>query len=77
MKLLLENFNKFLNEQEEQAEQTKGLVDINAGPEEVLSKVPQMLSDPKLKDVLRSGLTDGDPNDEKITIKKRYLPQKI
>jgi hypothetical protein len=72
----LKNFNEFLNEQEEQAEQTKGLVDINAGPEEVLSKVPQMLSDPKLKDVLRSGLTDGDPNDEKITIKKKIFTAK-
>ena len=47
-----------------------GLVDINAGPDEVLNKVPELLKDPKLKSIIRAGLTDAaGPDDEKIEIK--------
>ena len=58
----------YLREVEEEGDQ--GLVDINAGPEEVLNKVPQLLKDPKLGEIVRAGLTDArGPDDEKIEIK--------
>jgi hypothetical protein len=79
MKLLMENWKKFVNEQEVPPEQQQqqqaqpqqgGLVNINAGPQHVLKAVPQLLADPKLKDILRAGLTDaGGPKDEVIQIK--------
>jgi len=54
----------------EQERGSGGLIDINAGPEEVLNKVPELLKDPKLKQIVRSGLTDAaGPDDEKIEIK--------
>lgn len=72
----IENNNKFLDEREAPPPQSQGLVDINAGPDEVLSKVPQMLANPKFKDVLRSGHTDGNPSDEKIAIRKKIFTAK-
>ena len=57
-------------EGEEEIPTSDGLVDINAGPEEVLNKVPKLLKDPKLGEIIRSGLTDAaGPDDEKIEIK--------
>jgi hypothetical protein len=55
---------------EEEGEDESGLIDINAGPEEVLNKVPELLKNPKLRQIIRSGLTDAaGPDDEKIEIK--------
>ena len=45
------------------------MIDINAGPEEVLNKVPDLLKNPELKSIVRAGLTDAaGPDDEKIEI---------
>jgi hypothetical protein len=81
-KMIAEEMAKFntMSEQEEEQGQEQsqeqpqeegggGLVDINAGPEEVLKKVPQMLKDPKLKAILGAGQTDGDPGDDAIQIR--------
>ena len=57
---LLTEIKKKLREADE-----AGLIDINAGPAEVLAaaaKIPQ--------NVLRAGKTDGAPDDEKIVINK-------
>jgi hypothetical protein len=45
-----------------------GAVNIAAGPAEVLKAVSALVSDPAKKQMLLSGHTDGDPNDEVITI---------
>ena len=72
---MTENWRRYLNEQEGQEEKPmepakKGLININAGPEHVLKAVPQLLQDPKLKDIVRAGRTDaGGPGDEVIEIK--------
>ena len=66
--LVLGNPIPIREEDEEEIEET-GLIDINAGPEEVLNKVPELLKNPELKAILRSGLTDAaGPDDEKIEI---------
>jgi len=58
-----------IREEDEEATPEAGLIDINAGPEEVLNKVPELLKNPELKAILRSGLTDAaGPDDEKIEI---------
>jgi len=58
-----------LREEEESSPQP-GLIDINAGPEEVLNKVPDLLKNPELKSIVRAGITDAaGPDDEKIEIK--------
>jgi len=63
----MENWRQFVNEE---AQEEQGLVNINAGPEHVLKVVPQLLSDPKLKEIIRAGRTDaGGPKDEIIEIK--------
>lgn len=63
---LLTEIKKKLREADE-----AGLIDINAGPAEVLAaaaKIPQ--------NVLRAGKTDGAPDDEKIVIKSGKLAAK-
>jgi hypothetical protein len=55
---------------EEDDENESGLIDINAGPEEVLNKVPELLKNPKFGEIVRAGLTDAaGPDDEKIEIR--------
>lgn len=53
-----------------------GMIDISAGPEAVLKAAKQLVSDPEKKEIFLAGLTDGDPKDEVITIKKGSRPAK-
>jgi len=72
---LHENFRRFSeqdasSEEAPPQEESGGLININAGPDEVLKKVPQLLADPKLKAILRAGGTDKKGSaDEVVAIK--------
>ena len=69
MKITKKKLKQIIKETIEE-QQEGGLVNINAGPQHVLQVVPKLLSNPKLKDIIRSGQTDAaGPGDEVIEIR--------
>lgn len=63
------SLSSLLFEQEDEKKSASdGMVDISAGPESVLRAVGELVKDPEKKKMMLSGLTDGDPKDEVITI---------
>lgn len=62
--LIMEDLLQLIDKKLQALREAEGLIDISAGPAAVLAaaaKIPQA--------VLQAGTTDGNPNDEKVTIK--------
>lgn len=55
-------------QQQAQPQNDQPLIDINASPGQVLEAAKKMVADPKMKQVLLAGLTDGNPQDEVVKI---------
>jgi hypothetical protein len=68
MKLLMENWRKFLNERDEKAiAAVDNVLDV-PDYEEYVSQLGTAAADPRVQAILRSGLEDGNRNDEKVGV---------
>jgi len=68
MKLLMENWRQFVSERDEQAVAAVEDVLDEPGYEEYVSQLGSAVEDPRVQAVLRSGLEDGNRNDEKVGV---------
>jgi len=78
MKLLLENWKKYIIEQDvgqpEQAVANQVDQIIKLPYQQFVTKLSSVASDPKVQAVLQHGLKDGEPNDEKVQITEMAIP---
>lgn len=70
--LIIENWKKFLNEQEQIDPEAAQKLDkiVKLPYEQFVTQLKSVASDPKVQAVLNAGLTDGLPDDEKMRIQQ-------
>jgi len=70
MKLLIENFRKFIKEEESKLDKVSNILS-NPGTslDQYVSVLKRYAKDPTFDKLASAGATDGDPNDEVVTVK--------